>query len=426
MVNMRKLLLLVVSLLVFSGMSLAQDFPKPHWAKNVPFAPREAGYIFSSGKGTSENIPQAEKKAFADAVKTALLELGEVELSAQKIQDIEENGLEAAVKYSSNRKIRQARITEPVLLASGKWLVYVLIQVQEDGETPVRFNYLPEGFSTEDENFSNAVKVWNENTKKKIVKENKKDEIQENVSGVVHTIGGGVSNVVKAIGGGVKDVTKGEPYFSLDITPASYYDGLFSLGFSGKTGGFFGIGFGIKGGIGIDNVSFSFPNGIILKYYKDRDRTFERDAHSYQFMGIRNENDHDFAGARLLYSASVRLYAFKNLFLSCNYGTHTLNMVYADNDYQTLTRYYDADGVWIDGDRVYTYYKPNFVKMKELRDQAAKPTLHWSLGYDLIMGKKEWKENGSSAFRFEVGWYKNPLTNQNATYGLISICAHLN
>ena len=72
-------------------------------------------------------------------------------------------------------------------------------------------------------------------------------------------------------------------------------------------------------------------------------------------------------------------------------------MVYADNDYQTLTRYYDADGIWKDGDWVYTYYKPNFVKMKELRDQAAKPTLHWSLGYDLIMGKKEWKENGSSA-----------------------------
>lgn len=380
---MRKLLFFVVSLLLLSGVAHTQELPRPHWVKNVPFAPREAGYIFASGKGADKTVPQAEKKAFADAVKTALLELGEVELSDQKLQDIEENGLEAAVKYAVNRKIRQTRVTEPILLTSGKWLVYVLIQVQEDGETPVKFNYLPENFSAEDADFSYAAKAWNEKAKieveknqKNKEKENKKYARHKKVSSIFHSISDGIE---EAFGNDYP----GHKYLSFDMNLPTYNDGE-GFGFSGRAGGNIGIGFGLRGAVGFDKVTFSYPIDVVIGGRRDN---------TYQYGGVFEED-----GTRFLYTASIRLYAFKGFFVAANYGTHVLRMEYADNTLQTLKF------EWGD------YYDPNVPEMKRIRNEASAPSLHWSVGYELVDVFEK------LAFRIELGYWKNPLTNSYSPF----------
>lgn len=362
---MRKLLFFVVSLLLLSGVAQTQELPRPHWVKNVPFAPREAGYIFASGKGADKTVPQAEKKAFADAVKSALLELGEVELSDQKLQDIEENGLEAAVKYAVNRKIRQTRVTEPILLTSGKWLVYVLIQVQEDGETPVKFNYLPENFSAEDADFSDAAKAWNEKAKIEVEKnqKNKEKEIKKNARHFKEFVYG--------------------------MKLPTFNDGM-GFGFSGRAGSPIGIGFGLRGAVGFDKVTFSYPKYVTIN---------GSSVNTYQYGGFFSSD-----GTRFLYTASIRLY-YKRLFVAANYGTHVLRMDYADNTLQTLT---PKDGTYY-----YEYkYEPNVTEMERLRNAASAPSLHWSVGYEwdyFRYGK--WVD-----FRIELGYWKNPLTNSYSPF----------
>lgn len=381
---MRKLLFFVVSLLLLSGVAQTQELPRPHWAKNVPFAPREAGYIFASGKGADKTVPQAEKKAFADAVKTALLELGEVELSDQKLQDIEENGLEAAVKYAVNRKIRQTRVTEPILLTSGKWLVYVLIQVQEDGETPVKFNYLPENFSAEDADFSYAAKAWNEKAKieveknqKNKEKENKKYARHETVSSIFHSIGDGIE---EAFGNDYP----GHKYLSFDMNLLTYNDGM-EFGFSSRAGGNIGIGFGLRGGVGFDKVTFSYPKDVKIEGHR---------GNTYQYCGgLFGSGDE---GIKFLYTASIRLYAFKGFFVAANYGTHVLKMDYADNTLQTLKF------KWGD------YYDPNVAEMERLRNAASAPSLHWSVGYAWV--------GEETSLRIELGYWKNSLTNSYSPF----------
>lgn len=380
---MRKLLFFVVSLLLLSGVAQTQELPRPDWVKNVPFAPREAGYIFASGKGADKTVPQAEKKAFADAVKTALLELGEVELSDQKLQDIEENGLEAAVKYAVNRKIRQTRVTEPILLTSGKWLVYVLIQVQEDGETPVKFNYLPENFSAEDADFSYAAKAWNEKAKieveknqKNKEKENKKYARHETVSRIFHSIGDGIE---EAFGNDYP----GHKYLSFDMNLPTFNDGM-GVGFSGRAGGNIGIGFGLRGAAGWDKVTFSYPKYVNFGVSS---------GYTYQYGGVFDEH-----GIRFLYTASIRLYAFKGWFVAANYGTHVLRMDYADNTLQTIIP------------DVGYYYEPNVAEMKRIRNEASAPSLHWSVGYAWVDGFDK------PSLRIELGYWKNPLTNSYSPF----------
>lgn len=391
---MRKLLFLVVSLLLLSGVAQTQELPRPHWVKNVPFAPREAGYIFASGKGADKTVPQAEKKAFADAVKTALLELGEVELSDQKLQDIEENGLEAAVKYAVNRKIRQTRVTEPILLTSGKWLVYVLIQVQEDGETPVKFNYLPENFSAEDADFSVATKAWNEKAKIEVEKnqKNKEKEIKKyarhkKVSSFFYSIGDGIE---EAFGNDYP----GHKYFTFDMNLPTFNDGM-GFGFSGRVGGTIGIGLGLRCAYGADGVSFSYPKNVSIN--GSRANTYQyciSDMDTWFSLG----QDDEIPGGRFLYTASIRLYAFKGLFVAVNYGTHVLRMDYADNTLQTLkpNPYYSSN-----------YYEPNVTEMERLRNAASAPSLHWSVGY-------AWVDEVS--LRIELGYWKNPLTNSYSPF----------
>lgn len=390
---MRKLLFFVVSLLLLSGVAQTQELPRPDWVKNVPFAPREAGYIFASGKGADKTVPQAEKKAFADAVKTALLELGEVELSDQKLQDIEENGLEAAVKYAVNRKIRQTRVTEPILLTSGKWLVYVLIQVQEDGETPVKFNYLPENFSAEDADFSYAAKAWNEKAKieveknqKNKEKENKKYARHETVSSFFHSIGDGIESIGDGIEEAFGNDYPGHKYLSFDMNLPTYNDGM-GMGFSGRAGGTIGIGFGLRGGLGFDKVTFSYPKDVMINHSS---------VNTYQYCEGDFISDVDI---RFLYTASIRLYAFKRLFVAANYGTHVLKMDYADNTLQTLKK-----------EPYSSYnYEPNVAEMERLRNAASAPSLHWSVGY-------EYERIEELSFRIELGYWKNPLTNSYSPF----------
>lgn len=381
---MRKLLFLVVSLLLLSGVAQTQELPRPHWVKNVPFAPREAGYIFASGKGADKTVPQAEKKAFADAVKTALLELGEVVLSDQKLQDIEENGLEAAVKYAVNRKIRQTRVTEPILLTSGKWLVYVLIQVQEDGETPVKFNYLPENFSAEDADFSYAAKAWNEKAKIEVEKNQKNKE---------------------------KEIKKNARHFKefvYEMNLPTFNDGM-GFGFSGRAGRTIGIGFGLRGAVGFDKVTFSYPQYVTINESSVNTYHYgsfnESSVNTYQYGGSFSSD-----GTRFLYTASIRLY-YKRLFVAANYGTHVLRMDYADNTLQTLK--YDHSNYDYDYDIYYPIYIPNDAEMERLRNAASAPSLHLSVGY-------EWdyhlRYNKFVDFRIELGYWKNPLTNSYSPF----------
>ena len=129
---MKKLILLTTLMLV--GMNV---FPqavtelRPFWAKQVPHIPTGANYFVNWGVGEGRTESEAINMAWADALQKSLHELGLVGITAQDINVVATNGINAVVKFNRMKR-RIVTSTEPIGLSANRVKIYILIQVQRN------------------------------------------------------------------------------------------------------------------------------------------------------------------------------------------------------------------------------------------------------------------------------------------------------
>ena len=129
---MKKLILLTTLMLV--GMNVfpqaATEF-RPFWAKQVPHIPTGANYFVNWGVGEGRTESEAINMAWADALQKSLHELGLVGITAQDINVVATNGINAVVKFNRMKR-RIVTSTEPIALSANRVKIYILIQVQRN------------------------------------------------------------------------------------------------------------------------------------------------------------------------------------------------------------------------------------------------------------------------------------------------------
>lgn len=310
-----------VLIFLFSSIqTFAQNLPRPSWTRNLLFPPHEAGYIFVWGEGESSTPSKAKNISFANAVKKGLYELRDIELTEQNVKDIEEKGFEAVATYTK-RAIREVCQSEPIILDNEKYKVYVLIQVERDINHPADFYIMPSNFeSCEDPVYSQEVAEWNSGLRKRkkaIEEEERKIADKARRKEATHSLFHDYS------------------YFGGIICGISYPFDIVA-GITGRHGGTLGIGYSVLLGAG-RNEKFSFASpcgfrcytdnvsaGEYITYYEGEDYDYER----FKIDGIGGS-----CGLGLTYSACLKLYVYKHLYVGYKYGRFNYgNVEYYDSD----------------------------------------------------------------------------------------------
>jgi hypothetical protein len=131
---MKQLFLFSAVLLLTNFAAYSQTYSslRPVWAMTTSNPPAGANYFLNWGMGEGSNEQQATNRAWADALKKSLHELGVVGITNQDIDAVAEKGIEAVVSF--NKMKRRALCTTKFIPQengqTGK--VYVLIQVQRN------------------------------------------------------------------------------------------------------------------------------------------------------------------------------------------------------------------------------------------------------------------------------------------------------
>lgn len=77
---------------------------RPFWARQVPQTPAGANYFVNWGVGEGRTESEATNMAWADALQKSLHELGVVGITAQDINAVAANGINAVVKFNRMRR----------------------------------------------------------------------------------------------------------------------------------------------------------------------------------------------------------------------------------------------------------------------------------------------------------------------------------
>lgn len=129
---MKKLIILTMLLLIgTNAFSQAVTELRPFWTRRVPRIPAGANYFVNWGVGEGRTESEATHKAWADALRKSLHELGVVGITEQDINRVATNGINAVVKFNRMKR-RVIASTEPIALSANRVKIYLLIQVQRN------------------------------------------------------------------------------------------------------------------------------------------------------------------------------------------------------------------------------------------------------------------------------------------------------
>ena len=361
--------------------------PKPYWAKNAIQAPESGKYIFVYGEGNGTTQEESRRKAFADAVVKGQYELGSVIISAQDIANIENGGLDAAMRFT-NRQIKITCQTDPLLIERDRNIIqyktYVLIQMSIYADKSAKFYDLPRNWDCIDNNYYNEMTQYNERINK-MKKAKEKEEKMTNDSFISRGF---------------------NQYFSFSLGNGVSYGGgnVIGLAFSGRFGGRFGIEPHI--GVGFSRKKFNAISG-------------------------HDGNPCDFTKRKIVYSVGINIFVFKGFYLSANYGVNELFVI--DHYYDD---YEDRYNDYMRSEGTYGYYNYDHPKYEEYvyhevyghgvysseRDQEKEERfdldyykgMSFVVGYKCYLGDKNY--NGACAY-FDFGAGIKYYSETNTSFG---------
>ena len=157
---MKKLAFLTALMLIgMNAFSQAVTELRPFWVKQVPQIPVGANYFVNWGVGEGRTETEATNMAWADALQKSLHELGVVGITAQDINAVAMNGINAVVKFNRMKR-RIVTSTEPIVLSANRVKIYILIQVQRNVNGPDDF-YSLNTANFKDTSFNKKMKGYN-------------------------------------------------------------------------------------------------------------------------------------------------------------------------------------------------------------------------------------------------------------------------
>ena len=157
---MKKLAFLTALMLIgMNAFSQAVTELRPFWVKQVPQIPVGANYFVNWGVGEGRTETEATNMAWADALQKSLHELGVVGITAQDINAVAMNGINAVVKFNRMKR-RIVTSTEPIVLSANRVKIYILIQVQRNVNGPDDFYSLSTA-NFKDTSFNKKMKGYN-------------------------------------------------------------------------------------------------------------------------------------------------------------------------------------------------------------------------------------------------------------------------
>ena len=157
---MKKLAFLTALMLIgMNAFSQAVTELRPFWVKQVPQIPVGANYFVNWGVGEGRTETEATNMAWADALQKSLHELGIVGITAQDINAVAMNGINAVVKFNRMKR-RIVTSTEPIVLSANRVKIYILIQVQRNVNGPDDF-YSLNTANFKDTSFNKKMKGYN-------------------------------------------------------------------------------------------------------------------------------------------------------------------------------------------------------------------------------------------------------------------------
>ena len=125
----------------------------------MPQIPVGANYFVNWGVGEGRTETEATNMAWADALQKSLHELGVVGITAQDINAVAMNGINAVVKFNRMKR-RIVTSTEPIVLSANRVKIYILIQVQRNVNGPDDF-YSLNTANFKDTSFNKKMKGYN-------------------------------------------------------------------------------------------------------------------------------------------------------------------------------------------------------------------------------------------------------------------------
>lgn len=157
---MKKLIILATLILIsMNAFPQAVTELRPFWARQVLQTPTGANYFVNWGVGEGRTESEATNMAWADALQKSLHELGVVGITAQDINTVATNGINAVVKFNRMKR-RIITSTEPITLSANRVKIYILIQVQRNVNDTDDF-YSLNTSSFKDTSFNKKMKGYN-------------------------------------------------------------------------------------------------------------------------------------------------------------------------------------------------------------------------------------------------------------------------
>ena len=380
-------LITIICLVFVTQEPVNAQVPKPYWAKNAIQAPESGKYIFVYGEGNGTTQEEARRKAFADAVVKGQYELGSVTISAQDIANIENGGLDAAMRFT-NRQIKITCQTDPLLIESDRNIIqyntYVLIQMSIYADKSAKFYDLPRNWDCIDNNYYNEMTQYNERINK-MKKAKEKEEKMANDSFISRGF---------------------NQYFSFSLGNGIAYGGcnIIGLAFSGRFGGRFGIEPHIA--VGFSRKKFNAISGY-------------------------DGNPCDFTKRKIVYSVGINIFVFKGFYLSANYGVNELFVIdhYYDDYEDRYNDYMRSEGTY----GYYNYDHPKYeeyvyhevyghgVSSSEMdQEKEERFDLDYYKGMSLVVGYKcylgDKNYNGACAY-FDFGAGIKYYSETNTSFG---------
>jgi hypothetical protein len=282
---MKKTIISLFSICLLSAQTLLAQEPRPDWVRQPPNPPAGANFILVYGMGTGKTEKEAEIGAWKNAFFKALNAGGLVAIQAQK-KTLDEvltmNDLETMIPAHVLPRHMVCQ-TQPIYVMKDEVKVYVLLQVQRHGGMRNDFYDYDLKIDCESTGFKQSLENWNRKEAERQKKVRKR-----------------ISREVKW-----EEIISGNSYLGWSIVDGGYPLNL-GTSFIGRFGGTIGIGF--QFGVGLDFGGES-------TYLEDEPGSNTSTTINY-----------------LSYNAGLRLYPYKNIYLSANYGTLGSKKISTFND----------------------------------------------------------------------------------------------
>ncbi|MDR1983943.1 MAG: hypothetical protein LBQ28_03870 [Prevotellaceae bacterium] len=159
-----KLLFFAVFLLSLQAVQAQQTEPRPEWVRKPPFPPTtQANHIFVYGMGTGKTETEAELGAWKNALYSAFNEGGLLNVTTQAITLNKAVSLDSLNFLLDANRLQRRRVcqTLPITMITGEIKVYVLLQVLRDARVLNDFYNYPIAIDCESDDFREEVNKWN-------------------------------------------------------------------------------------------------------------------------------------------------------------------------------------------------------------------------------------------------------------------------